>query len=202
MQQLTCFVAPRSIGNHGNGSVMILITRFIFTCNSIQMTLHPAKFKSCGGTMSQNQLGIALFPRWRIRWVRMSIFVSWLLHTVGPWTWVTGSLSATFTVGERMFQNSWPNWNTLSPFICWSAGRASYAARLCTSANNEYLTFLFFFFQWNRGILLSAWFGQTLTRSKIPREICCWFSTWKICAVSVSKKIRTQATDEPRRRNY
>eukprot|EP00956_Cyclotella_meneghiniana_P012770 scaffold18171_cov42-Cyclotella_meneghiniana.AAC.1 len=30
---------------------------------SIRMTLHPVKFKSCGGTMSQNQLGIVLFPR-------------------------------------------------------------------------------------------------------------------------------------------
>ena len=36
MQQHTCFVAPRSIGNYGNGNVMTLITRFIFTCNSIR----------------------------------------------------------------------------------------------------------------------------------------------------------------------
>ena len=70
----------------------------------------------------------------------------WLSLTAGPWTYETGSLFATFTVGEGQSQSTWPSRAVLPLFFKMQGRRSAFQKiQFCT------------YICWNNGIVILVW---------------------------------------------
>ena len=96
-----------------------------------------------------------------------------------------GFLSATFDGRGKDVSKFLAQLELTFPFYLLKCRRASYTARLCTSANNEYFVFSFSFFvtEYSEIHVLV----KLSTQLNLPRGICAYISLGSFSAVLVNK---------------